>query len=224
MQASWNEQEIADLGQKLSGLTASMSQVIVGQKDVIDSLVICLIAGGHALLEGVPGLGKTLLVKSLAQATDLQFRRVQFTPDLMPSDIVGTEILEEIRLHASACFVFNRARCLLKSCWPMKLIALLLKRNPALLEAMQERSVTFAGQTHRLPQPFLCWPPKILSNKRVLIPCPKRSSIASYYVSMSATRARKKRLRWCPVRPTQVLEKPARLWMWRVFASATTCA
>ena len=76
MQASWNEQEIASLHHQLTALRASMGQVIVGQKDVIESLVICLIAGGHALLEGVPGLGKTLLVKSLAQATDLQFRRV----------------------------------------------------------------------------------------------------------------------------------------------------
>ncbi|WP_408058393.1 AAA family ATPase [Undibacterium nitidum] len=154
MQASWNEQEIADLGQKLSGLTASMSQVIVGQKDVIDSLVICLIAGGHALLEGVPGLGKTLLVKSLAQATDLQFRRVQFTPDLMPSDIVGTEILEEDTTTRQRVFRFQPGPVFTQVLLADEINRAPPKTQSALLEAMQERSVTFAGQTHRLPQPF----------------------------------------------------------------------
>jgi len=93
--SAWTENEIADLVAKVDALKESMGRVIIGQRDVIDLLVTCLLGGGHALVEGVPGLGKTLLVKSLAQATDMQFRRVQFTPDLMPSDIVGTEILEE---------------------------------------------------------------------------------------------------------------------------------
>ncbi|RNF28294.1 ATPase AAA, partial [Massilia aurea] len=92
---AWNEQDIAALTAKVGALKASMARVIIGQEEVVDLLVTCLLAGGHALVEGVPGLGKTLLVKSLSQATDMQFRRVQFTPDLMPSDIVGTEILEE---------------------------------------------------------------------------------------------------------------------------------
>src|SRR5437763_17004091 len=95
MTTAWTENEIAALVAKVDNLKASMGQVIIGQKDVIELLVTCLLGGGHALVEGVPGLGKTLLVKSLAQATDMQFRRAQFTPDLMPSDIVGTEILEE---------------------------------------------------------------------------------------------------------------------------------
>jgi MoxR-like ATPase len=94
-ESGWSENEIGVLHAKVKALKASMGRVIIGQEEVIDSLVICLLAGGHALVEGVPGLGKTLLVKSLAQATDMEFRRVQFTPDLMPSDIVGTEILEE---------------------------------------------------------------------------------------------------------------------------------
>jgi MoxR-like ATPase len=85
--SAWTENEIADLVAKVDALKESMGRVIIGQRDVIDLLVTCLLGGGHALVEGVPGLGKTLLVKSLAQATDMQFRRVQFTPDLMPSDI-----------------------------------------------------------------------------------------------------------------------------------------
>ena len=154
MQASWNEQEIASLHAKLTALRASMGQVIVGQKDVIESLVICLIAGGHALLEGVPGLGKTLLVKSLAQATDLQFRRVQFTPDLMPSDIVGTEILEEDTSTRQRVFRFQAGPVFTQVLLADEINRAPPKTQSALLEAMQERSVTFAGQTHRLPNPF----------------------------------------------------------------------
>ncbi|MBC7506004.1 MAG: AAA family ATPase, partial [Sandarakinorhabdus sp.] len=80
---------------RLSDLRAAIAQAIVGQADVVEQLLIGLLAGGHCLLEGVPGLGKTLLVRSLGEALELQFRRVQFTPDLMPSDILGTELLEE---------------------------------------------------------------------------------------------------------------------------------
>lgn len=154
MQVSWNEQEISDLSNKVKALTASMSQVIVGQTEVIESLVICLLAGGHALVEGVPGLGKTLLVKSLAQATDLQFRRVQFTPDLMPSDIVGTEILEEDTSTKQRVFRFQQGPVFTQVLLADEINRAPPKTQSALLEAMQERSVTFAGQTHQLPRPF----------------------------------------------------------------------
>jgi MoxR-like ATPase len=154
VQVSWNEQEISDLTNKVKALTASMSQVIVGQTEVIESLVICLLAGGHALVEGVPGLGKTLLVKSLAQATDLQFRRVQFTPDLMPSDIVGTEILEEDTSTKQRVFRFQQGPVFTQVLLADEINRAPPKTQSALLEAMQERSVTFAGQTHQLPRPF----------------------------------------------------------------------
>ena len=150
----WTEPEVAELSAKLQALTASMSRVIIGQAEVIESLVICLIAGGHALVEGVPGLGKTLLVKSLAQATDMQFRRVQFTPDLMPSDIVGTEILEEDPSTHQRVFKFQRGPVFTQVLLADEINRAPPKTQSALLEAMQERSVTFAGQTHRLPQPF----------------------------------------------------------------------
>nr|WP_267869764.1 MoxR family ATPase [Massilia agrisoli] len=135
-------------------MTASMSKVIIGQDNVIESLVICLLAGGHALVEGVPGLGKTLLVKSLAQATDMQFRRVQFTPDLMPSDIVGTEILEEDTTTHQRVFRFQKGPVFTQVLLADEINRAPPKTQSALLEAMQERSVTFAGQTHKLPQPF----------------------------------------------------------------------
>ncbi|MBW8902273.1 MAG: AAA family ATPase [Massilia sp.] len=131
-----------------------MSKVIIGQDAVIESLIICLLAGGHALVEGVPGLGKTLLVKSLAQATDMEFRRVQFTPDLMPSDIVGTEILEEDSVTRQRVFRFQRGPVFTQVLLADEINRAPPKTQSALLEAMQERSVTFAGQTHRLPQPF----------------------------------------------------------------------
>jgi MoxR-like ATPase len=150
----WREAEVAALTAKLGQLTASMSKVIIGQADVIESLVICLIAGGHALVEGVPGLGKTLLVKSLAQATDMQFRRVQFTPDLMPSDIVGTEILEEDTSTHQRVFRFQRGPVFTQVLLADEINRAPPKTQSALLEAMQERSVTFAGQTHLLPRPF----------------------------------------------------------------------
>jgi MoxR-like ATPase len=151
---AWSEDEIGALCAKVAGLKASMAKVIIGQENVIDSLIICLLAGGHALVEGVPGLGKTLLVKSLAQATDMQFRRVQFTPDLMPSDIVGTEILEEDTATRKREFRFQRGPVFTQVLLADEINRAPPKTQSALLEAMQERSVTFAGQTHMLPRPF----------------------------------------------------------------------
>ncbi|MBQ5946196.1 MoxR family ATPase [Massilia sp. ST3] len=151
---AWSEQEIASLTAKVGALKASMARVIIGQEDVVDLLVTCLLAGGHALVEGVPGLGKTLLVKSLAQATDMQFRRVQFTPDLMPSDIVGTEILEEDTSTRQRVFRFQQGPVFTQVLLADEINRAPPKTQSALLEAMQERAVTFAGQTHKLPRPF----------------------------------------------------------------------
>ncbi|MBD8629665.1 MoxR family ATPase [Oxalobacteraceae sp. CFBP 8755] len=151
---AWDEQEIAALTAKVGELKASMARVIIGQEDVVNLLVTCLLAGGHALVEGVPGLGKTLLVKSLAQATDMQFRRVQFTPDLMPSDIVGTEILEEDQTTRQRAFRFQPGPVFTQVLLADEINRAPPKTQSALLEAMQERSVTFAGQTHMLPRPF----------------------------------------------------------------------
>ncbi len=151
---AWSEAEVADLVAKTAALKASMGRVIIGQEEVVELLVTCLLAGGHALVEGVPGLGKTLLVKSLAQATDMQFRRVQFTPDLMPSDIVGTEILEEDQTTRQRSFRFQPGPVFTQVLLADEINRAPPKTQSALLEAMQERSVTFAGQTHKLPRPF----------------------------------------------------------------------
>src|ERR1051325_9656395 len=135
-------------------LRAEVQRRIVGQKRVLDEILMSLIAGGHALLVGVPGLAKTLMVRSLAEAVHLDFRRIQFTPDLVPSDITGTEILEEDSVSGARSFRFVRG--------PLFAIIVLadeINRAPprtqaALLEAMQEHSVTASGDTMRLPEPF----------------------------------------------------------------------
>ena len=148
------EAEIQDQLARLTSLRDAIGQAIVGQAEVVEQLLIGLIAGGHCLLEGVPGLGKTLLVRSLAQALDLAFRRVQFTPDLMPSDILGTELLEEDHGTGKRHFRFQPGPI-----FTSLLLADELNRTPpktqaALLEAMQEKTVSYAGVTHRLPEPF----------------------------------------------------------------------
>ncbi|MRV76682.1 AAA domain-containing protein [Duganella sp. FT92W] len=150
----WDENEIGALCAKVAALKASMGKVIIGQREVVDALIICLLGGGHALVEGVPGLGKTLLVKSLSQATAMQFNRVQFTPDLMPSDIVGTEILEEDHATGKREFRFQKGPVFTQVLLADEINRAPPKTQSALLEAMQERSVTFAGQTHKLPRPF----------------------------------------------------------------------
>jgi MoxR-like ATPase len=126
----------------------------VGQDTVIDEVVMALIAGGHALLVGVPGLAKTLLIRSIAEASHLGFRRVQFTPDLVPSDVTGTEVMEEDPVTRTRSFRFVEGPV-----FSNILLADEINRTPprtqaALLEAMQEHRVTAAGETRRLPEPF----------------------------------------------------------------------
>ncbi|MBA3891254.1 MAG: AAA family ATPase [Gemmatimonadaceae bacterium] len=135
-------------------LVAQIQRRIVGQHHVVDNLVAALLAGGHALLVGVPGLAKTLLVQTVAQALDLQFSRVQFTPDLMPSDITGTEILEEDHTTGRRIFKFARGPVFANLVLADEINRAPPKTQAALLQAMQEHAVTAAGQTHRLPAPF----------------------------------------------------------------------
>ena len=141
---------LAQLGQ----LRSAIGQAIVGQEKVIEQLLIGLLAGGHCLLEGVPGLGKTLLVRSLGEALHLDFRRIQFTPDLMPSDILGTEILEEDHGTGKRHFKFQKGPVFTNLLLADELNRTPPKTQAALLEAMQEHTVSYAGVTHALPEPF----------------------------------------------------------------------
>ena len=134
-------------------LKAELAKVIVGQEDVIDSVLTCLFAGGHALLEGVPGLGKTLIVRSLSEALRLQFSRIQFTPDLMPADVTGTTVLEEDAQGRR--FVFRPGPIFAQIVLADEINRATPKTQSAMLEAMQERSVTVGGETRQLGPPFL---------------------------------------------------------------------
>ncbi len=143
---------LEEFRQKAQQIETEVGNVIVGQADVVRHVLVSILAGGHVLLEGVPGLGKTMLIRTLAQALDLKFSRIQFTPDLMPADILGTEMLgdqdgrREFRFHPGPIFANLVLADEINRATP--------KTQSALLEAMQEGSVTVAGSAHRLDQPF----------------------------------------------------------------------
>jgi MoxR-like ATPase len=138
-----------------SALNGQIARRIVGQREIVDNLVATILAGGHALLVGVPGLAKTLLVQTVAQALDLQFSRVQFTPDLMPSDITGTELLEEDHATGRRFFKFVQGPVFGNVVLADEINRAPPKTQAALLQAMQEHAVTAAGKTHLLPEPFV---------------------------------------------------------------------
>uniref|UniRef100_A0A7C4GFY5 MoxR family ATPase n=1 Tax=candidate division WOR-3 bacterium TaxID=2052148 RepID=A0A7C4GFY5_UNCW3 len=145
---------VARLGEARARIEAEVGRVIVGQKEVVGQVLVCLLAHGHALLIGVPGLAKTLLVNTLAQVLDLSFNRVQFTPDLMPSDITGTEIIEEDPETHRRRFRFVRGPVFANVVLADEINRTPPKTQAALLQAMQEYRVTVAGQTYDLPAPF----------------------------------------------------------------------
>ncbi len=131
-----------------------IGKVIIGQERVVEEMLIALFAGGHVLLEGVPGLAKTLLISSLARVLDLSFSRIQFTPDLMPSDITGSEILEEDPADRRRAFRFVPGPVFANLVLADEINRTPPKTQAALLQAMQERQVTAGGRTHALPPPF----------------------------------------------------------------------
>jgi MoxR-like ATPase len=152
-----DDRDVELLDQLASARRALVEQIghrIVGQHDVVDNLVAALLAGGHALLVGVPGLAKTLLVQTVSQALDLSFNRVQFTPDLMPSDITGTELLEEDHATGRRFFKFAKGPIFANVILADEINRAPPKTQAALLQAMQEHAVTAAGQTHKLSEPF----------------------------------------------------------------------
>lgn len=148
------EQEVNNIIESLGKVKKEIHKVIIGQDEVIEQILIALIAGGHALLEGVPGLGKTLLVRTLARATNLDFKRIQFTPDLMPSDIIGTDILMENPETGKRYFEFVKGPLFSNLVLADEINRTPPKTQAALLEAMQEKSISFVGKTYQLEQPY----------------------------------------------------------------------
>jgi MoxR-like ATPase len=151
------QQQLESMHEDLASLTREVQRVIVGQDKVIRSVVTCLLAGGHGLLEGVPGLGKTLLIRTLAAAVHLDFARIQFTPDLMPADIVGTSMLLQTEGDTSGRPVlqYQAGPIFANIVLADEINRATPKTQSALLEAMAEGTVTAGGQTRRLPDPFL---------------------------------------------------------------------
>ena len=143
---------VEDLQASVSAITDEVGKRIIGQDDVVERLLVCVLCDGNALLESNPGLGKTTLVRTLASATDLQFSRIQNTPDLMPSDITGTEIIRETAEGRE--FAFERGPIFANVVLADEINRATPKTQSALLEAMQEKQVTAAGQTYTLPKPF----------------------------------------------------------------------
>jgi MoxR-like ATPase len=149
-----NPATLDDLQRAHTRLRAEIGKVIVGQEDIVKNVVVSLLARGHVLLIGVPGLAKTLLIRTLSDALDLQFSRIQFTPDLMPSDITGTEIIEEDHQTGRRSFKFVHGPVFANVILADEINRTPPKTQAALLEAMQEHHVTAAGQTFILDEPF----------------------------------------------------------------------
>lgn len=149
MQFSSDKEGIDQLAKSYKDLSNEIGKVIIGQKEVVKTVIISLFSNGHSLLVGVPGLAKTLLVSTISEVLDLEFKRIQFTPDLMPSDITGAEILDENRN-----FKFNKGPLFSNIVLADEINRTPPKTQAALLEAMQERSVTVSGKRFILPKPF----------------------------------------------------------------------
>ena len=145
---------IQELKEKFNEIKIQLSKVIIGQDEAIERIFLCMLSKGHALLMGVPGLAKTLLVNSIAQTTSLSFGRIQFTPDLMPSDVTGTEILQNKKESEGREFVFIKGPIFANVILADEINRTPPKTQSALLEAMQEKRVTVAGKNHLLQEPF----------------------------------------------------------------------
>ena len=149
------EAQCREFREMFVALRGQVGKVIVGHEEIVDDVLIALFGGGHVLLEGVPGLGKTLLVRTLSQAFSLEFRRIQFPPDLMPADIVGTNIVMEDQVTGRREFQFQKGPIFGQIILADEVNRATPKTQSAMLEAMQEHSVTSGGQIRLLPSPFM---------------------------------------------------------------------
>jgi MoxR-like ATPase len=147
-------QAVQQLNEAFQQITRELAKVIVGQQEVVEQLLVAMFAGGHCLLVGVPGLAKTLMIRSVAEALSLDFNRIQFTPDLMPSDITGTEVIQEDKATGHREFQFRNGPIFANIILADEINRTPPKTQAALLEAMQEHQVTVGGQKHKLSEPF----------------------------------------------------------------------
>ncbi|MFD0711367.1 AAA family ATPase [Paenibacillus sp. GCM10027626] len=145
--------QLSEAAETIASVKAEIGRVIVGQSSIVDQLLWAILAGGHALLEGIPGLGKTMLVRTIADTLDLHFTRIQFTPDLMPADITGTNLVE-FGQQGQTSYRFQKGPIFGNIVLADEINRATPKTQSALLEAMQEKTVTAGGETYRLPSPF----------------------------------------------------------------------
>ena len=180
---------------------AELRKRIVGQDEVIELMLTSLLAGGHGLFVGVPGLAKTLLISTLAETMSLSFSRIQFTPDLMPSDVTGAEIMEEDTATGKRTFRFVKGPIFCQILLADEVNRTPPKTQAALLEAMAERQVTAGAATHRLDPPFLVFATQNPIEQEGTYPLPRRSSTASCCRFTSITRPSTRRSTSSPGRP-----------------------
>ena len=147
------EQRAEEFAQRYNAVRQEVGRVIVGHDDIVHGVLTCLFVGGHCLLEGVPGLGKTLLVRTLSRALDLDFSRIQFTPDLMPADILGTNMVVETP-DGKRVFEFQKGPIFTQICLADEINRATPKTQSAMLETMQEGTITAAGTRYELEKPF----------------------------------------------------------------------
>jgi MoxR-like ATPase len=146
-------EDVVEFQKKIGRLREEVARVIVGQRDIVDGVITCMLAGSHALLEGVPGLGKTMLVRTLSDAMGLEFSRIQFTPDLMPADIIGTTVIDESQ-HGGRAFEFRKGPIFANIVLADEVNRATPKTQSALLEAMQEARVTVGKRTYEIEPPY----------------------------------------------------------------------
>ena len=171
------EQSVQEFNALANNVFEQISRDIVGQKEVVEGAVIAMIAGGNVLLEGVPGVGKTRLVRTLGRVFNLPFSRIQFTPDLMPADVTGTNIIVKDE-KGNSKFQFQEGPIFSNIILADEINRATPKTQSALLEAMQEHTVTVMGESRPLAEPFLCLQRRTLSSRTVLILFPRRRWIA----------------------------------------------
>jgi MoxR-like ATPase len=171
---------------RYTAVREQVQRVIVGHDEIVHGVLTCLFAGGHCLLEGVPGLGKTLLVRTLAKALDLDFNRVQFTPDLMPADILGTNMVMESP-DGKRFFEFQKGPIFTQICLADEINRATPKTQSAMLETMQEGAITAAGVRYQLKKPFLVMATQNPIEQEGTYPLPEASWTASSSSSWSAT-------------------------------------
>ena len=206
------EENIARFRDVYDSLRSEIGKVIVGQEPIVEGTLNALFANGHVLLEGVPGLGKTLLVRTLSQVLDLSFSRVQFTPDLMPADVLGTNMVHETD-DGKRVFEFQHGPIFAHLVLADEINRATPKTQSAMLEAMQERSVTAGGEIRKLDTPFFVLATQNPIDQEGTYPLPEAQLDRFFTSWLWAIPRLKSYPRWSPARQKAIQSRSTRLWM-----------